>query len=435
MKFLDLVLTANHNLFRNKTRTLLTILAIFVGSFTIILSNAINSGVNDYIDKQVDSIGGDGFIEVVPSALYSQVEAMTTGGSKVREYNAQTGSATGAKISDQDLEEMKKVVGVNTLEVFHRLSTEWMRRKDSDKQYAVSVEYFPTTTINTDLSAGRMTDNESTAYEIIIDEDWLEPLGFSSAEDALDQNVEIAIKQTAKCYISPTDCMAIVPATIVGVRAPGILSVDGTLHISKALDNKLYELSTEGLPKESIVNYIAVGDVDPAKIKDIREAFHEIGSGYDFITVDDTVGMIRTFLDVILIVFNIFGGIALLATAIGIINTLFMSVQERTREIGLMKAMGMSSGKIFLEFSLEAILLGFWGSVVGIIASMLIGYTANDLAHASFLSDFPTFQLVVFNPINMLIITAIIMLIAFVAGTAPARRAANQNPIDSLRYE
>jgi putative ABC transport system permease protein len=145
--------------------------------------------------------------------------------------------------------------------------------------------------------------------------------------------------------------------------------------------------------------------------------------------------MIRVFLDAILVIFSLFGGIALLTAAIGIINTLFMSVQERTREIGLMKAMGMSNGKIFLSFSMEAIMLGFWGSVVGIVFSMIIGHALDAVAHASILKDFPTFNLVVFDPASMLMIALVIMLIAFIAGTAPAYRAAKKNPIDSLRYE
>ena len=112
-----------------------------------------------------------------------------------------------------------------------------------------------------------------------------------------------------------------------------------------------------------------------------------------------------------------------------------MAVQERTREIGLMKAMGMSNKSVFFSFSMEAILLGFWGSVVGILVSMLVGTVANTIAHETFLSSFPTFELVIFKPLNMAIITGIIMLIAFIAGTAPARRASKKDPIDALRYE
>ena len=62
MQFFDVLRTANHNLFRNKVRTFLTILAIFVGSFTIILNVAINAGVNAFIDEQTDVLGGDDFI-------------------------------------------------------------------------------------------------------------------------------------------------------------------------------------------------------------------------------------------------------------------------------------------------------------------------------------------------------------------------------------
>lgn len=440
MKITDIIKSANHNLFRSKTRTFLTILAVFIGSFTIILNNAINSGVNDYIDKQVKSIGGDDFVEIFPSALFDQMSSMQGSSSKVKEYNEKTGSLMSAKISDEDIQKMRKVDGIKTVEVVHMLSSEWMRLENTEKKYDVSVEYFPEGNINVDLAAGRMTNNETSDYEILLNEDWIEAFGLKNDEEALGKTVDIAIKQTAKCYQiemmhaqSEESCLEIVKAKVVGVQAPGILSIDGDLHINKALDARLYELQNENVPESSIQNYVAVGIIDPAKIEQIRKDLKDLS--FEFMTVDDMAGMIRTFFDAILVVFNIFGGIALLAAAIGIINTLFMSVQERTREIGLMKAMGMSNGKVFMSFSVEAILLGFWGSVFGIAVSMIIGTIVNSVAHDTFLADFPTFNLIIFNPINMLIITAIIMLIAFLAGTLPARKASKKNPIDALRYE
>jgi putative ABC transport system permease protein len=154
-------------------------------------------------------------------------------------------------------------------------------------------------------------------------------------------------------------------------------------------------------------------------------------------TVEDIIGTIKTFFDVILTVFKIFGLIALLAAAIGIINTLFMSVQERTREIGLDKALGMSSRHVFISFSLEAISLGFWGSVFGITVSIILGNIVNAAFHAEggFLEAFPTFNLATYTIKDIISVTILIMTIAFLSGTLPARRASHKNPIDALRYE
>ncbi len=436
MKFSDLIITANHNLFRNKTRTFLTILAIFIGSFTIILSNAINTGVNDFIDKQVEGIGGDGYIEVMPKNVSDQLESIMSGDSSVREYDPNKGSLETSYITAQDLETIRAVDGVEKMNAYHMASTEYITSSKTSKNYNINVSLSPDNSLNVDMSAGRKVDADSSEKEIMLTEDYVKALGYESNEAILGQTVTLAVKQNAKCLMvaNPTDCLATVDATVTGIQAPGVLSFGGGARVNLALNNALYDLAMEGMPKSTADRtYFAIGRVDPEKVEQIRTELDKLG--YTITTVDDTAGMIRTFFDVILVVFNIFGGIALLAAAIGIINTLFMSVAERTREIGLMKAMGMSDRKIFTAFSLEAILLGFWGSVIGILISMLIGYGVNSLAHETFLTEFPTFQLVIFNPINMLIITGVIMLIAFIAGTAPAYRASKQNPIDSLRYE
>ena len=167
----------------------------------------------------------------------------------------------------------------------------------------------------------------------------------------------------------------------------------------------------------------------------MKDELEEIG--LTGMTVSDLVGQVKAFFDVVIAVFNIFGLVALLAAAIGIINTLFMSVQERTREIGLDKALGMSSGRIFLSFSIEAIALGFWGSVLGTVASMIAGNIANAIFHGpgGFLEAFPTFSLALFTPFNVVMLILLIMTIAFLAGTLPAKKAASKSPIDALRYE
>ncbi len=132
---------------------------------------------------------------------------------------------------------------------------------------------------------------------------------------------------------------------------------------------------------------------------------------------------------------TVFGSIALLAASFGIINTLYMSVRERTREIGLMKAMGLSNGKIFQLFSIEAILIGVIGSILGILLASLAGAALNNFATANFLKGLEGFELTKFTLQNNTAITIAIALVSFLAGALPARSASKKDPIEALRYE
>jgi len=134
-------------------------------------------------------------------------------------------------------------------------------------------------------------------------------------------------------------------------------------------------------------------------------------------------------------VLNAFAVIALLAAGFGIVNTLLMSVQERTREIGLMKAMGMSGGRIYALFSVEAVFIGFLGSAIGALGAMGAGAVANVILAETVIADLQGLEVLIFAPIPMLTVVLLVMGIAFLAGTIPARRAARQNPITALRYE
>src|SRR5699024_5197573 len=96
-------------------------------------------------------------------------------------------------------------------------------------------------------------------------------------------------------------------------------------------------------------------------------------------TDQDEVGLVSGIIDAITWVFNGFALIALLAASFGIVNTLLISVQERTRQIGLYKALGMTSGKVFTLFSTEAIVIGLMGSVIGIGLGAAVGAIGNSM--------------------------------------------------------
>ncbi len=434
MKVLDIIHDANANLWRSKLRSFLTILAIFVGSFTIILNSAINAGVNDFMDKQIANMGGDGYLEMMPTEAYESVASMLNS-SGPQEYTEDKDSANQTSyIKDEQIEKAKKIDGVKVFNVLPNASADYITSDKTSKRYRLSLNLV-VEGIDFDMSNGKTPNTDENAdYEIAVNEDLAKALGYENVADIVGETVKIAVPSTLKCYtaVKRNECQTIVEAKVSGTQAPGILSMAGS-RANLALWKHLNSINYEGMPAETNRSYQATADVDPEKIEDIQKQLEEIG--LKAMSVKDEVGMFQSFFDAILVVFNIFGSIALVAASIGIINTLFMSVQERTREIGLDKALGMSNSKVFLSFSAEAIMLGFWGSAFGIIVSMIVGNIANKVAIETFLKDFPTFQLTIFEPWTMVSIALTIMFIAFLAGTLPARRASKKNPIDALRYE
>ncbi len=124
-------------------------------------------------------------------------------------------------------------------------------------------------------------------------------------------------------------------------------------------------------------------------------------------------------------------GIALLVGGIGIMNIMLVSVTERTREIGLRKAVGATDGDILLQFLIEAILLTLLGGAVGIVAGGLLAYLAA-LGIRSFTDLAWTYEFPYLAALGALLFSSIIGL---VFGLYPARKAARKSPIEALRYE
>ena len=434
MKVIDIIHDANSNLWRNKIRSVLTILAIFVGSFTIILNSAINAGVNDWMNKQIENMGGEGYLEMMPTETYDTMASMLSGNGP-QEYTEDKDNANASTyIKDEQIEAAKKIDGIKVFNALPNSTADYVTSKKTDKRYRINLNLV-VEGINFDMSNGVSPNTDKDAgYEIAINEDLAKSLGYENVADIVGETVQIAVPSNLTCYtaIKRSECQTILDVKVSGTQAPGILSMGGS-RANLAFWTRVNEINYEGMPAETNRSYQATADVDPEKIDSVKAELEKIG--LKAMSVDDEVGMFKIFFDAILIVFNIFGGIALVAASIGIVNTLFMSVQERTKEIGLDKALGMSNGKVFASFSCEAILLGFWGSAVGVVVSMIIGNIVSGIARETFLADFPTFQLTIFEPLTMVTIVAIIMFIAFLAGTLPARKASKKNPIDALRYE
>lgn len=427
MKISDIIKSACSNLMRNKGRTLLTIVAIFIGAFTISLTTGVNNGVNDYIDKQISGVGGEEQLLIQP-----KVSRIFGEDGEPEKYDAdkKTSSMMEQKaLTESDLDKIKKVKGIEKAYPMKSASVSYISGKNDEKYIFTSMPKLDSLSI--DLEAGKSVDQKTEDYQLVLAPEYVKSLGYKSSEAAINQTIKIGVPATA------TGKETVLEAKIVGVRNTSLVQ-GGVSLLNRALVDKIAVINEEGLPDTMRNQYGMIvaemkKDLTDKEITQIKKDLDK--DGYSGQTVEDEIGMIRSVINAITGVLTLFGAIALLAASFGIINTLFMSVQERTREIGLMKAMGLSGGKVFMIFSFEAMIIGLLGSVLGILGAMGVGSIINKVAADSFLSALTGFTLVQFSIPSSAVIILIIMGIAFLAGTLPARRAAKLDPIESLRYE
>jgi ABC-type antimicrobial peptide transport system permease subunit len=131
------------------------------------------------------------------------------------------------------------------------------------------------------------------------------------------------------------------------------------------------------------------------------------------------------------------GALALLVAALGVANTMMMAIYERTREIGVLKALGASAGEIRRLFTVEAGMIGLIGGFFGLIIGTLLGRLVDWIAHRYLISEGVTGVGLLSVVPWWLALGALIFaaLIGIVAGLYPAARAARLDPVNALRHE
>jgi len=174
---------------------------------------------------------------------------------------------------------------------------------------------------------------------------------------------------------------------------------------------------------------------DPVALTQVRKRLTELGFG-SFSIVDE-LDQIRTVFLILDSVLGLLGGISLLVASFGIANTMIMSILERTREIGIMKAIGAEDREIKLIFFVEAAVIGVTGGVIGALLAWAIDAVANRLAYRFILKPQGASFVDFFSLPPWLSASAILfaLVVSILAALYPAARAARIDPVRALRHD
>jgi ABC-type antimicrobial peptide transport system permease subunit len=174
---------------------------------------------------------------------------------------------------------------------------------------------------------------------------------------------------------------------------------------------------------------------DPDVLPDVQRRLNELG--FNSFSIVDQLKELRTVFLILNSALGLLGGISLLVASFGIANTMIMSILERTREIGIMKAIGAEDREIKLIFFVEAGMIGLMGGVAGALAAWAIDAVANRLAYKFILQPRGVSYVDFFALPPFLWLGAILfaVVIAILAALYPAARAARIDPVKALRHD
>jgi putative ABC transport system permease protein len=410
MIFTDTIFTASQSLRRNPSRSLLTILGIVIGIAAVIIMLSIGQGAQRYILDQVSSLGSD-------QMFVQSGSGDSQGGGNP--YIAQTLT-------------MKDVAALETNNRFTAvspvlMSNEAVKNSDGDVVHADVMGVTPDNLLvqPSEVVDGRFVDDDDVAGGSRV-----AVLG-SEIAATLFPNSE-PVGQTIKLRTTSF--------RIIGVQAP-----QGTQFFSNLDNQVLLPITTmqHELLGVDYVNYIALrapGDIDDAKdeARFVLRDSHNIDNSNGDLSLDDfqissqadaiqIIGVVGSVLSALL---ASIAAISLIVGGIGIMNIMLVSVTERTREIGLRKAIGATYREILQQFLVESILLTLAGGILGILLGVGVTLLQGVIVRHFIAGWSPTV------PLFAIILSVVVSsAVGLIFGIYPARSAAKLDPIEALRYE
>lgn len=405
MTFNDILKESWLSISGNKIRSFLTVLGIIIGVMAVVIMVAVGETVEKQISDQFSSLG--------TNTIMIRAGAAQTGG--VRTGNVQT-------LTILDAEEVAKLPDVLAASPVANGAAQivYGNKNWSTSMTGVYPAYM--TVQNIEIEYGAMFEQSAVrnaATYAVIGPKTARELGMP--ENAVGETIRVGkvpfviigvAKERGDSAMGSQDDMLIVPITTLKKRVQGSRFPNSVNMISL----KLYENADNVLTTELITallrerHKLKDSDVDDFQIMDMKQ-------------VMEAMTTVTGYMKLLLIAI---AGVSLLVGSIGIMNMMLVSVAERTREIGIRKAIGAREKHIVTQFLSESILISFLGSMVG----MLLG-----IGLSQGVGRFVLGYNVPFSAWPVVLSFTVAIVVGLASGVTPAIKAAKLNPIDSLRHE
>ena len=389
----------------NKLRSFLTVLGIIIGVMAVVIMVAVGETVQQSITDQFSSLG--------TNTIVIRAGAARSGG--VRMGNKQT-------LTISDAEQIGRLPDVVAVSPTQMSGAQVIY---GNKNWATSmVGVYPdyTTIQNIDIEYGTFFDQsavKSASTYAVIGPDTAKELNMPNnpvGEIIRIQNMPFVIigvmKARGDSAMGSQDDMVIIPITTLKKRLQGSRFPDSVSMIAIKLyqdaDNAVVTDQISALLRQR--HKIKENDEDDFQVTDMKQ-------------VMETMNTVTGYLKLLLVAI---AAVSLLVGSIGIMNMMLVSVAERTREIGVRKAIGARERVIIIQFLSESVLISFIGSMIGLILGVGLSQGVG-----RFILDYN----VPFSIWPVVVSVSVAVVVGLASGVAPAIKAAKLNPIDSLRYE
>ncbi|MFM8304422.1 MAG: ABC transporter permease [Actinomycetota bacterium] len=433
MKLGDQFRTGWRNLSRQKLRTSLTIFAIVIGALSVTVMLSLVTSAQGFLTSSFEKTGEDRRVIATPQLDLDYGEA--------RWQTWADGS--GKRIDDETVRAMSGIAGVDSVTGILGASYFESVRAGSREASVTNtplIAYAPNGTVRREILAGRGLEAGDDSGGILVSRSVAGDLGYAdNPQQLVGRTVTLIPRKDFG------DSAREQTATVRGVMLGEDNGIDMTLAFGKSVA-PVFERCEGGGPNTRPVCirqsefdrngygavYLSARSTDA--VTKVARGVERLG--YGAAAGQEEIDAQTQAFTIIGLVLGGIGAIALLVAAIGVINTMVMATLERTREIGIMRAIGATKKTIRRLFTVEAGVLGFMGGVVGVILSFGVAVLLNSILNQQLADSGITDRNIVSVPPTIAVaVIAVTTLIGMLAGRLPARRAANLDPVEALRYE